>query len=217
MSWSTGKDSAFALNEILRSGEVEIVGILTTVTAAFGRVSMHGVREVLLDRQADALGLRCWKVPIPSPCPNEVYEQEMERVLADLQDIGVTQVIFGDLFLEDLRRYREGKLAEIGMKGLFPLWRRDTATLAQDMIASGLQATITCVDPRRLDGSLAGRTFDAAFLDDLPDGVDPCGENGEFHSFVSAGPMFKQPIPIAAGEVVQRDGFVFADIRLSDC
>ena len=182
------------------------------MTTAFGRVSMHGVREALLDQQADVLGLPCWKVPIPSPCPNEVYEREMARVLAELQRIGVTQVIYGDLFLEDLRTYRERKLAEIGMKALFPLWRRDTSELATSMLASGLRATITCVDPRRLDRSFAGRAFSSAFLDDLPDGIDPCGENGEFHSFVSAGPMFQHPIPITVGEVVERDGFVFADV-----
>ena len=216
VSWSSGKDSAFALHEVLRSGEVEVVGLLTTVTAAFGRVSMHGVRETLLDQQADALGLRCWKVSIPSPCPNEVYESEMARALADFLALGVSHVVFGDLFLEDIRKYREANLFAAGMTGLFPLWKRDTARLAREMIASGLRATLTCIDPRRLDRSFAGLTFDAALLDALPSDVDPCGENGEFHTFVSAGPMFARPIEIELGEVVERDGFVFADVRSSE-
>jgi uncharacterized protein (TIGR00290 family) len=212
MSWSTGKDSAFALHEARRSGELEIVGLLTTVTSAFGRVSMHGVRESLLDRQAEALGLRCWKVPIPSPCPNEVYEREMERVLSQVRELGVRHVVFGDLFLEDLRRYREEKLSAAGMKAVFPLWMRPTAALAREMIAAGLRATLTCVDPRRLDASFVGRTFDEGLLADLPGSVDPCGENGEFHSFAWAGPMFPEPIGVRVGEVVERDGFVFADL-----
>jgi uncharacterized protein (TIGR00290 family) len=212
MSWSSGKDSAFALHEVLRSREVEIVGLLTTMTAAFGRVSMHGVREALLDRQAESLGLPCRKILIPAPCPNEVYEREMEVALAEARAARVSHVVFGDLFLEDLRRYREGGLAAVGMTGVFPLWMRDTAALANEMIASGLQATLTCIDPRRLDRSFAGRTFDAELLKDLPRDVDPCGENGEFHSFASAGPMFTKPIPIEVGEVVERDGFVFADV-----
>jgi len=212
MSWSTGKDSAFALHEARRSGEVDVVGLLTTVTHAFGRVSMHGVREALLDRQTEALGLPCWKVPIPSPCPNEVYEKEMARVLAEVASLGVDRVIFGDLFLEDLRRYREAKLREIGMSAVFPLWMRNTTALAREMIEAGLQATITCIDPRKLDRSFAGRAFDAGFLKALPDGVDPCGENGEFHTFASAGPMFTASIQVEVGDVVERDEFVFADV-----
>ncbi len=212
LSWSSGKDSAFALHDIRRAGEVEIVGLLTTITSAFGRVSMHGVREALLDLQAEAVELPCWKVPIPSPCTNAIYEREMGRVLGELKPQGVTQVVFGDLFLADLRCYREAKLAEVGLRGVFPLWHRDTAGLAREMIASGLKATLTCVDPRKLDRSFAGRPFDAALLEALPGGVDPCGENGEFHSFVSAGPMFKRAIPITVGAVVAREGFVFADV-----
>jgi uncharacterized protein (TIGR00290 family) len=212
MSWSSGKDSALALHEVRRPGEVEVVGILTTVTSEFGRVSMHGVRESLLDRQALALGLPCWKVPIPSPCPNEVYEQEMARVLATVRDLGVTAVVFGDLFLEDIRRYRETKLADVGMRGIFPLWGRDTAALAREMIDVGLKARLTCIDPKKLDRSFAGRSFDAALLDELPDDVDPCGENGEFHTLAWDGPMFTKPVPIELGEVVERDGFVFADM-----
>ena len=212
VSWSSGKDSALALHEVQRSGDVEVVGILTTITSAFGRVSMHGVRESLLDQQASALGLRCWKVPIPSPCPNEVYEREMVRVLGQLQQLGVTAVVFGDLFLEDIRRYRETRLAEVGIRGIFPLWARKTDELAREMIDVGIRATLTCIDPRKLDRSFAGRTFDAALLADLPVGVDPCGENGEFHTFTWAGPMFSGPIAVEVGEVVDRDGFVFADL-----
>lgn len=212
VSWSSGKDSALALHEVRRSGEVEVVGILTTITSEFSRVSMHGVREALLDQQAEALGLPCWKVPIPSPCPNEVYEREMARVIGDVRQLGVTAVVFGDLFLEDLRRYRETKLAEVGMTGLFPLWGRDTAALASEMIDVGLRATITCLDPRKLDRSFTGRSFDTAFLKELPDDVDPCGENGEFHTFAWAGPMFNMPVPVEVGEVVERDGFMFADL-----
>jgi uncharacterized protein (TIGR00290 family) len=212
MSWSSGKDSAFALHEARRAGDVEIVGLLTTVAEAFGRIAMHGVRERLLDLQADALGLPCRKVPIPSPCPNDVYEREMGRSLEQARGEGVTHVVFGDLFLEDLRQYREAKMRSVGMTCVFPIWKRDTAALAREMIACGLQATLTCIDPRKLDRSFAGRSFDAALLRDLPADVDPCGENGEFHSFVSAGPMFAAPIPIDVGEVVERDGFVFADV-----
>jgi uncharacterized protein (TIGR00290 family) len=212
VSWSSGKDSALALHEVRRSGEAELIGILTTITSVFGRVSMHGVRESLLDQQAQALGLPCWKVPIPSPCPNEVYERAMARVLGEVRELGVTAVVFGDLFLEDLRRYREDKLAEVGMKGVFPLWGRDTRALASEMIDVGLRATTTCIDPKKLDRSFAGRSFDAAFLQDLPAGVDPCGENGEFHTFAWGGPMFSRAVPVQVGEVVERDGFVFADL-----
>lgn len=212
VSWSSGKDSALALHEVQRTGDVDVVGILTTVTSAFGRVSMHGVRESLLDRQTLALGLRGWKVPIPSPCPNEVYEREMARVLGEIRQLGVSAVVFGDLFLEDIRRYREARLAEVGMQGLFPLWGRPTDRLAREMIDVGIRATVTCIDPKKLDRSFAGRSFDAALLDALPMGVDPCGENGEFHTFASASPSFRSPIGLAVGEVVDREGFVFADL-----
>jgi uncharacterized protein (TIGR00290 family) len=212
LSWSSGKDSAFALHETRKFGEVEIVGLLTTLTSSFGRVSMHGVREALLDRQAEAVGLPCWKVMIPSPCPNEVYEREMASTLAEVARDGVRHVVFGDLFLEDLRRYREDRLAQIGMSAVFPLWMRNTAVLAREMIAAGLEARITCVDPRKLDRSFAGRAFEPAFLEDLPSSVDPCGENGEFHTFAWAGPMFSRAIENTVGDVVERDGFVFADV-----
>ncbi len=209
-SWSTGKDSAFAL--AAARADYDVVGLITTVTRDYGRVSMHGVRETLLDAQAAALGLPCRKIEIPAPCPNDVYERELARALDDARTGGVEHVVFGDLFLEDLRAWRDARLADRGMRGVYPLWKRDTAALAREMIAAGVRATLTCIDPRRLDRSFAGREFDGALLDALPGGVDPCGENGEFHSFAWAGPMFARPIPIARGEVVERDGFVFADL-----
>jgi uncharacterized protein (TIGR00290 family) len=212
LSWSTGKDSAYTLHVARAAGEVEVVGLLTTVTAAYDRVSMHGVRRVLLDRQAEAAGLPLTVVDIPAPCPNEVYEQAMGAALDAARARGVSCVLFGDLFLADLRAYREQKLSAIGMTGVFPLWQRDTAALAREMTAAGLRAHLTCVDPRRLPGSFAGRRFDDALLAELPEGVDPCGENGEFHTFASAGPMFAAPIPVTPGEVAVRDGFVFADL-----
>ena len=211
-SWSSGKDSAFALHQARLSGGFEIVGILTTVTSAYQRVAMHGVRNALLDRQAQALRLPSIKVEIPSPCPNDVYDREMGEAMNRLRAEGVTAVIFGDLFLEDIRAYREARLAEVGMEGVFPLWKRDTAALAREMVASGLQARLTCVDPRKLDASFAGRAFDQSLLRALPPEVDPCGENGEFHTLVTAGPMFHERIEVALGEVVTRDGFVFADL-----
>ncbi len=212
VSWSSGKDSAFALWETRRAGVLDIVCMLTTVNEAFRRVAMHGVRDALLDRQVAALGIPCIKVPIPSPCPNDVYETRMREATARLKAEGITHMIFGDLFLEDIRAYREARLAEAGMTGVYPLWGRDTASLARDMVDSGLVAHLTCVDPRRLDRSFAGRRFDAPLLADLPPGVDPCGENGEFHTVVTAGPMFTAPIDVAVGDVVERDGFVFADV-----
>ena len=210
VSWSSGKDSAFALHEASR--EFDIAGVLTTVNSAYDRVAMHGVREALLDAQVAALGVPVIKVPIPSPCPNEVYEARMEEACARIKEQGIGHIIFGDLFLEDIRAYRVEKLAATGLQPVFPLWKRDTAKLAREMIASGLVAYLTCLDPRKLDRSFAGRTFDEALLRDLPEGIDPCGENGEFHTVVTAGPMFKAPIPVRVGEVVERDGFVFADV-----
>ena len=212
VAWSSGKDSAWALHEAQRAGDVEVVGLLTTVTSEFQRVSMHAVREVLLDLQAEALGLPCHKVRIPWPCPNERYESEMARALAEARARGVTRVVFGDLFLRDVRAYREAKMADTGIEPIFPLWERDTTRLAGEMLAGGLRATLTCIDPRYLDRSFAGRRFDLALLKALPVGVDPCGENGEFHTFVSAGPMFRTPLEVVVGEVVEREGFVFADV-----
>jgi uncharacterized protein (TIGR00290 family) len=212
VAWSSGKDSAWALHEVRRAGEVEVVGLLTTVTSQFQRVSMHAVREVLLDRQAQALGLPCHKVRIPWPCPNERYESEMARALEVARAAGVSRLVFGDLFLADVRAYREAKMAGCGIEPVFPLWGRDTSRLAGAMLDGGLMATLTCVDPRRLDRGFAGRAFDEALLAALPAGVDPCGERGEFHTFASAGPMFRAPVEVVVGEVVEREGFVFADV-----
>lgn len=211
LSWSSGKDSAFALHEARRRGLAEIVGLLTTTNEIFDRVAMHGVRNELLNRQVAALGLPLMKVPLPYPCPNEIYEQRMAEACERIKMQRVRHIVFGDLFLEDIRAYREEKLAVAGMVGLYLLWRRDTAALAREMIASGLVAHLVCVDPRKLDRSFVGRRFDAELLADLPAGCDPCGENGEFHTFVSAGPLFSAPIPVSIGAVVARDGFVFAD------
>lgn len=191
---------------------MEIAGLLTTISSQFARIAMHGVRETLLDAQAEALRLRCWKVPIPWPCSNAIYEEEMFRVLRRAQREGITHLVFGDLFLADLRAYREARLAQIGIHGLFPLWLRDTMALAREMLASGLKATLTCIDPGKLPPAFAGRSFDATLLADLPAGVDPCGENGEFHTFASAGPMFERAVEVDIGEIVERDGFVFADL-----
>jgi len=215
VAWSTGKDSAFALHVARERGEVEVLGLLTTLTSGYGRVSMHGVREDVLDRQAAALGLPCRKVWIPPVCVNADYERAMAEAMEAARADGVTRIVFGDLFLEDVRAYRERQLAGSGIAPEFPLWGSDTKELAARMVAAGLEATVVCVDPRRLPESFAGRRFDAAFLADLPAGVDPCGENGEFHTFVTGGPMFRGPVGVVPGAVVARDGFVFADVALA--
>lgn len=212
LAWSSGKDSAWALHAVRHSGEVEVTALLTTVNRTHQRVAMHAVRETLLEMQAAAAGLPLVKVAIPSPCSNEVYEQAMSEAMARARAEGVSHVVFGDLFLEDIRAYREKQLASCGMTPVFPLWGIETRRLAEQMLAGGLSAYLTCVDPRKLDRSFAGRRFDAALLGALPPGVDPCGENGEFHSFADAGPMFRKEIPVCPGEVVERDGFVFADL-----
>jgi uncharacterized protein (TIGR00290 family) len=212
IAWSSGKDSAWALHEMRRRGDTEIVGALTTVTETFGRVSMHGVREELLAAQLDAAGLAPLRVPIPYPCPNEVYEARMAAALADAKAKGVTQVIFGDLFLEDVRRYREEKLVGTGIAPLFPLWQRPTPALAREMIDAGVEAWLACVDLKQLPLAFAGRRLDRALLAELPAGADPCGEKGEFHTFVAAGPMLSRRIEVSVGEVVEREGFAFADL-----
>ncbi|HEU4952776.1 MAG TPA: hypothetical protein VFT46_12575 [Holophagaceae bacterium] len=212
LSWSSGKDAAWALHALRQEGAVEVVGLLTTINRAFDRVAMHAVREVLLEAQAEAAGLPLWKVEIPWPCPNEAYEAAMAAACARAVAEGIEAVAFGDLFLEDVRDYRIQKLAGTGLRPLFPLWGRPTAELAREMVAGGLKATLTCVDPKVLEPAFAGRDFDARLLADLPPGVDPCGERGEFHSFAWDGPMFDRPVPLRRGEVVERDGFVFADL-----
>lgn len=211
LSWSSGKDAAWALHVLRKAGEVEVVGLLTTLNQAFDRVAMHGVREALLEAQAEAAGLPLWKVPLPWPCSNEAYEAAMAGACARAVGAGIEGVAFGDLFLEDVRDYRIQKLLGTGLRPLFPIWNPDTATLARNMVAAGLKATLVCVDPKVLPAEFAGRAFDGTLLADLPPTVDPCGERGEFHTFAWDGPMFSRPIVSAPGEVVARDGFVFAD------
>jgi len=212
IAWSSGKDSAWALHEARLSGEYDIVGALTTVTDRFARVAMHGVREQVLMAQLDAAGLPAIIVRIPYPCPNEVYEREMAKAVAAAKAQGVTHIIFGDLFLEDIRAYREKNLAGTGVTPVFPLWLKPTDALARDMIAGGLETYLATVDLKKLPASFAGRRFDAALLDDFPNGIDPCGENGEFHSCVVAGPMLAHRIDVSVGQTVERDGFAFADL-----
>jgi uncharacterized protein (TIGR00290 family) len=212
IAWSSGKDSAWALHEVRRAGDYEIVGALTTVTDTFQRVSIHGVREQLLMAQIDAAGLEPVIVRIPYPCPNEIYERKMATALQVARARGVTHIIFGDLFLQDIRAYREEKLKGTGIAPVFPIWLRPTAELACEMIAAGVEAHLAVVDLQKLPASFAGRRFEAGLLDDLPSGTDPCGENGEFHSFVSAGPMLSRKIKVSVGETVERDGFAFADL-----
>lgn len=212
ISWSSGKDSAFALHEIRRSGEFDVVGALTTVTETFARVSIHGVRQEILRAQCEAAGLPQTIVPIPYPCPNEVYEARMGEAVAKAVADGVIHMIFGDLFLEDIKAYREQKLAGTGITPVFPLWQRPTLPLAQAMIESGLEAYLATVDLKKLPAQFAGRKFDAQLLADLPGGVDPCGENGEFHTCVVAGPMFSQRLAVTTGERVERDGYAYCDL-----
>jgi uncharacterized protein (TIGR00290 family) len=214
ISWSSGKDSAWLVHILRSQADVEIGALLTTINEPAQRVAMHAVRVELLEAQADALGLPLWKVPIPSPCPNEAYENAMRVAVARAVAEGFAHVAFGDLFLEDVRRYREERLAGSGLTPIFPLFGADTAALAKEMVTSGLAARITCVNPAVLDRRFAGRDFNAALLAELPPDIDPCGERGEFHSFAYAGPMFSHAIPIESGIVVDRDGFVFADLML---
>jgi len=214
VSWSSGKDSAWMVHRLRQRGDVELGGLVTTVNEAAQRVAMHAVRVDVLEAQAAALALPLWRIPIPSPCPNEMYERAMAAAVGRAVDAGFTHIAFGDLFLEDIRKYREEKLAGSGLLPLFPLFGADTAALARDMIATGLRARITCVNPAILDRSFAGREFDASLLDDLPAAVDPCGERGEFHTCAYAGPMFSRAIPIDTGVTVERDGYVFTDLEL---
>ena len=212
VAWSSGKDSAWALHEVRRAGELDVVGALTTITDSFGRVSIHGLRQELLAAQLDAAGLAPITVRIPYPCPNEIYEREMAAAMEHAKAQGVTHVIFGDLFLEDVRAYRETRLQPIGITPVFPIWHRPTGALAREMIAAGVDARLVCVDLKKLPRPFAGRRFDDALLADLPPDVDPCGENGEFHSFVAAGPMLARSVAVLPGKVVERDGFAYADL-----
>lgn len=212
LSWSSGKDSAWALHVLRQRHPDAIAGLLTTMNEEAGRVAMHAVRESLVRAQADAAGLPLHLVNIPSPCPDDIYAARMAAFLDDAVRLGYTHVAFGDLFLEDVRRYREDRLRGTGLEPVFPLWGLPTADLAVEMIDAGLGAYLTCVDPRVLPASMAGRAYDRALLSELPSGVDPCGERGEFHSFVWKGPMFSRPLNVSPGIVVEREGFVFADV-----
>jgi uncharacterized protein (TIGR00290 family) len=212
MSWSSGKDSSWALHVLRQQPNVDVVGLVTTVNAAFDRVAMHGVRRTLVEAQAEAAGLPLHLLAIPHPCPNAEYERIMGAFVARQASEGIEAMAFGDLFLEDIRRYREAKLAGTGLTPLFPLWGIETNGLARTMIDGGLEAHVTCIDPRKLPGRFAGRRFDAALLAELPTGVDPCAENGEFHTFACAGPMFRHPIAVDVGETITRDGFIFCDL-----
>jgi len=212
MSWSSGKDSAYTLYELRKNSEIEVVGLLTTINETHQRVAMHAVREELLVEQARELELPLELVKIPYGCQNELYEARMHEAIDRAINKGVNCIAFGDLFLEDIRHYREKMLSGKSISPLFPIWKRPTNSLAREMIASGLKAIITCVDPKKLSPTFAGREFSASFLDDLPEGIDPCGENGEFHSFVYDSPLFKNPLSVQLGEVIERDGFVFADV-----
>jgi len=212
LSWSSGKDSAWSLHRLRQDPGIEVAALVTTVNAEFNRVAMHAVRQELLRAQAEAAGLPLIEVPIPYPCSNDDYENRMRGLVERMRGENIEAMAFGDLFLTDIRAYREKQLQGTGIAALFPLWDEPTAALARDMIAGGLQAVLTCVDPRQLAPEFCGRQFDVALLDALPAGVDPCGENGEFHSFACAGPMFRVPIAVETGETVTRDGFVYTDL-----
>lgn len=212
MSWSSGKDSAFGLHVTRAAGQVDVVGLLTTVNTTANRVAMHAVRRVLLEAQAESLGLPVHVVELPWPCPNEIYERRMSEAVDKATDGGVEHMVFGDLFLADIRAYREQQLAGTGLSPVFPLWERPTDVLAREMLDSGVRAVVTCVDPSQAPAEIAGRWYDADLLDELPGSVDPCGENGEFHTFVVDGPGFRYPLDVTVGDIVERDGFVFADV-----
>jgi uncharacterized protein (TIGR00290 family) len=216
ISWSSGKDSAFALNQVRLAGEFDVLGALTTVTEAFDRVSIHGVRQEILQAQCEAARLPLRVVPIPYPCPNEIYEARMGEAVARAVGQGITHIIFGDLFLAEIRAYREQKLAGSGLTPVFPLWQWPTLPLAHDMIESGMEAYLATVDLRKLPAGFAGRKFDLQLLADLPDGVDPCGENGEFHTCVVKAPIFSRRIPVAVGERVERDGYGYCDLVMAE-
>jgi uncharacterized protein (TIGR00290 family) len=214
LAWSSGKDSAYALWSLRRQADTEVVGLLTTLNAAVERVSMHGVRESVLEAQAAACGLPLWKVWLPDPCSDEQYRAAMSEATERARGQGIRAIAFGDLFLADVRAYREAQLAGSGVTPLFPLWGQPTAALAKEMIDEGMEALITCVDTERLNGCFAGRCFDQQLLEELPPGVDPCAENGEFHTVAVAGPMFRKRIAVEVGSVVERDRFVFVDVLL---
>ncbi len=214
LSWSSGKDSAWALHLLRRDPAIEVCALVTTLNAEFDRVAMHGTRHSVLEAQAHAAGLPLWIVPLPWPCSNEIYEQRMAEVCTRAVAENIDAVAFGDLFLADVRSYRVNQLKDTGLEPLFPLWQIPTDQLAREMIAGGLRARLSCVDSKQLPAEFAGREFDASLLADLPSEADPCGERGEFHTCVYAGPMFTNSLALENGEVVERDGFVFADFQL---
>jgi uncharacterized protein (TIGR00290 family) len=216
ISWSSGKDSAFALHEVRRAGELDVVGALTTVSETFERVSIHGVRQEILYAQCEAAGLPPRIVQLPYPCTNAIYEARMGEAVARAAQDGITHIIFGDLFLADIRAYREQKLAGTGITPVFPLWDRPTLSLAHAMIESGMEAYLATVDLKKLPAEFAGRKFDRELLADLPDGIDRCGENGEFHTCVAAGPMFSRRIPVVTGERIERDGYAYCDLVVAN-
>jgi uncharacterized protein (TIGR00290 family) len=213
LSWSSGKDCAWALHLLRQQPDIELVGLLTTINAEFDRVAMHGTRRAILEAQADAADLSLWSVPLPWPCSNEDYEQRMAETCLRAISEGIQAIAFGDLFLRDVRAYRENQLRSTGIEPLFPLWDTPTPELARSMIAGGLRAKLVCVDSNQLEPSFAGRDFDFDLLRDLPSTADPCGESGEFHSLVYEGPMFSRAIALEAGEIVNRDGFIYADFK----
>jgi uncharacterized protein (TIGR00290 family) len=212
LSWSSGKDSAWALHLLARRSDVRVVALFTTFNRAADRVAMHAVRRALVEEQAARTGLPLWAIDLPWPCSNADYEQLLSGVWERARAEGIEAVAFGDLFLRDIRSYREKQMEGTGLEPLFPVWELPTRRLAEEVIAAGVKAKITCVDPRKLDRSFAGRDFNQSFLDDLPPAVDPCGENGEFHTFVYEAPVFSRPISVETGEIAERDGFVFADV-----
>ena len=216
VSWSTGKDSAYAYYLVAQSDEYEVVGLLTTITGTFGRVAMHGTREAILDAQAERIGMPIHKVKIPWPCTNEIYESTMGAAFEQLKADGITHIIFGDLYLEDIRSYREASVNGTGLTCVFPLWGMDTDELSKAMTASGLQAVLVCIDPKALQKDFAGQLYNQELVADLPVDADPCGENGEFHTAVVNGPMFDRPIDYSIGETVERSGFIYTDVLLAN-
>jgi uncharacterized protein (TIGR00290 family) len=216
LSWSSGKDSAWALHVLQQDAQVDVLGLFCTVNKEFNRVAMHAVRVELLQQQAKSAGLPLYIIEIPYPCSNDEYDGRMTAFIDEAREKDIECFAFGDLFLQDVRKYREDRLEGTAIAPLFPLWGIPTKDLSQRMVSGGLKATITCVNPKQLAKEFAGREYDQSFLQDIPEGVDPCGENGEFHSFAFDGPMFHNPIEVSAGEIVHRDGFVFADLLPSD-
>lgn len=216
LSWSTGKDSAWALYQLQQDPKIDVVGLFCTVNQEFNRVAMHGVRRELLELQAERVGLPLEVIAIPYPCSNNEYEMRMTRFIDQVRADNVDFCAFGDLYLEDVRQYRENNLNNTGITPIFPLWRKSTAEISSEMINNGLRAIVTCIDPKRMSETFVGREYNKSFLQDIPVEVDPCGENGEFHSFAFDGPMFREPINVSAGETVHRDGFVFSELLLNE-